>query len=156
MLRNDASFEQYLEEQQTSLVSLQAILNTLYALALVSLLTGYGIKLYRLWLPLNGSTGDLYRTSYRAVLDRLAGLGLQRQPGESREAFARRLATVTPAFNELTAQHLRRALGSNSGQQENFDWRRKSRQVHTELRNRLPWWRHCLAALNPYSWLMSK
>ena len=81
MLRNDASFDDFLESQQTSSINLQLILNVLYALVLATLLSAYTIKFYRIWIPSRAATDKQYRLSYRAMLDQLAAVGLHRQFG---------------------------------------------------------------------------
>lgn len=156
MLRDDASFEQFMEDQQSGLIPIRTLLTAFAALLLAALLSGYGVKIWRLYLPIAGQPLDRYRTSYRAALDRLAAVGLHRRHGESREAFARRVAAVSPAFNSMTAQHLRVALGDGPAVGDHFNWLGQSRQVDDELRQHIPLWKRCLGLLNPFNWIMSK
>lgn len=156
MLRDEASFEEYLAAQDSSLFPLAALLNALYALLAAAVVSGYAVKAWRLWIPLAGSVGEQYRLSYRATLDRLAGAGVRRRSGESREDFARRIATLSPAFAQLTAQHLRHALGGPQARQSAFNWQAQCHQVKSELSHNLPAWKRMLALLNPFGWLITR
>ncbi len=61
MLRNDASFDDFLQSQQTSAINLQLILNVLYGLILATLLSAYTVKFYRSWIPSRAATDKQYR-----------------------------------------------------------------------------------------------
>ena len=63
MLRNDTSFEDFLDSQRSSSINITIILNTIYALTVLLLLTAYSIKLYRLWIPRHGNEAAQYRLS---------------------------------------------------------------------------------------------
>ncbi|MEX2469173.1 MAG: transglutaminase-like domain-containing protein, partial [Pseudohongiellaceae bacterium] len=124
MLRDDPSFDDYLDSQQTSFIDLTALRNALAILAAFILLGGYAVKGYRLWIPGSGRAEQQYRLSYRAALDNLAAVGIHRQPGESREQFARRASQIAPGITQMTDAHLAAALGENDRQ--HFDaqtWR---------------------------------
>ncbi len=157
MLRDDASFEEFIAAQQGWAFPLQAVLNTLYALLLVLLLGGYSVKYYRQWIPLKARPSELYRLSYRAVLDQFSASGLRREEGESREAFAQRVSKLAPSFRQLTEQHLGRALGrAPAVNHESFNWHANCLEVNRELRRSTPRWKYLLAVLNPFSWLMTQ
>ena len=157
MLRNDASFDDFLQSQQTSAINLQLILNVLYALILATLLSAYTIKFYRSWIPSRAAIDKQYRLSYRAVLDQLAAIGLHRQYGESREQFARRVEAVAPSMQKLTNQHLALALGSQD--KNSFDaarWAELRSAIAQEIGRNTQTWKRVVAWINPFSWLLSK
>jgi transglutaminase-like putative cysteine protease len=112
MLRDEASFDDFLQSQQTSAIDMQLIFNSLYALILATLFTAYAIKFYRLWIPSQASLDKQYLLSYRAMLDQLSAIGIHREFGESREQFAIRAGKVAPSMQKMTQQHLALALGS--------------------------------------------
>ena len=156
MLRDEAAFEEFLQSQQTSFLNLTLILNTLYALAGLTLLIAYLVKSYRLWAPGRSSPAQQYRVAYRAALDRLAGIGLRRKVGESREHFARRIAAMSPALLPLTQAHLDYALGHHSESLDAQQWRQLQSQVARDIQQNISPWRRCLAALNPFTWLLTR
>ena len=124
-----------------------------------AVLTGYLVKIYRLWVPEFSSEAKSYRLVYRAVLDRLSDQGLTRKPGESRESFAARVADIYPAFGEITRRHLAEALGTAEHRKHGthgFDWKQASTDVKRQLRQKTPWWKTFLATMNPYSWLATR
>lgn len=153
MLRDEASFDEFIASQQEAPLPLGLILQTLAAALLALLLAAYTVKVYRLRAPLHADPAARYRLSYRATLDTLAGLGLRRRHGESREAFARRLVSLTPSFDTMTRAHLHSALGEPQAGSPQPDWLALQHRVRQELRPQLPWWRHVLAILNPVPWL---
>lgn len=157
MLRDDAAFEDFLESRQSAFPNLVIALRIAGALLLALIISGYAVKFYRLWVPGHGNPKFQYRLSYRAALDWLAAAGLRRRPGESREAFARRVADRSPAFAPLTQAHLAVALGS--GHQSSVaatDWQQMATTVSSEVRNNTPAWKLLLGYLNPFSWLLSR
>jgi transglutaminase-like putative cysteine protease len=79
---------------------------TLLLLALVL----YLVKIWRRIAPSLASGRTLARVGYRAALDRLAEVGLVREFGETREAFAERAAASAPAFREITSMHVAASL----------------------------------------------
>jgi hypothetical protein len=122
------------------------------SLALLLLL--YGVKLWRRATPVFARR-TLPRVIYRAELDRLAELALRRGPGETREAFARRIAGLAPSFVALTEQH----LAARFARERKIDagqLRSLSRAVAQELRAGVSWWRRWLGALLPWSWILSR
>lgn len=157
MLRDEAAFEEFLESRQSPFPDLIAVLRVAAALLAALIVSGYLVKVYRLWVPGHGSPQLQYRHSYRAALDLLAAIGVRRQLGESREAFAHRVAGLSPAFSPLTRAHLAAALGS--GHQAALpvqDWQRMTSAVKTEVRSNTPAWKLTLGYLNPFSWLLSR
>jgi transglutaminase-like putative cysteine protease len=153
MLRDEASFDEFIASQQEAPFPLGLVVRVTALALLALLLAAYAVKIQRLRAPLHADPAQRYRLSYRATLDTLAALGLHRRHGESREAFARRLLTLTPSFDTMTRAHLASALGQGPQAQDQPDWLALQRRVREELRPRLPWWRHVLAVLNPVPWL---
>ena len=157
MLRNDASFEDFLESQQSSFISLQSLLNILYVSAILILTLAYLIKFYRLWIPSQARTLNQHRVSYRAVLDRLSAIGLHRRYGESRENFAVRASQTAPTIKAMTHSHLTCALSSDVP--EHFDkmqWHAFQRAISNEIQHNTVTWKKMLALLNPFSWLFTR
>lgn len=156
MLRDDASFEDFLDSQQTSFINVQMLLNTVYALALLIVLTGYGVKFYRLWIPAHAAADKQYRIGYRAVLDKLSAIGVYRRYGESREQFAQRASVAAPSITAATAAHLRAALGNANSAENAPQWHTLRRHIDQELRASTTTGKRVLALINPFSWLMTK
>lgn len=157
MLRNDASFDDFMQSQQTSMINLQLILNTLYALVLAALLSAYTVKFYRIWIPSRAAADKQYRLSYRAMLDQLAAVGLHRKFGESREQFARRVQDVAPTMQQLTEQHLAAALGARKDDSSDPQkWLQLRNKIAEEISLNTQTWKRVLAWVNPFSWLLSK
>jgi len=157
MLRNDASFDDFLQSQQSSPINLQLILNIAYALLLLTLLSAYTIKFYRIWIPSRGAADSQYRLSYRAMLDQLAAIGLHRQFGESREQFAKRVELTAPSMQKLTDQHLASALGSQHKiEMDAAAWTEMRKSIALEISHNTQTWKRVLAWVNPFSWLLSK
>ena len=158
MLRNEASFNDYLGAQQGGNFPWQAILNSIYALVVLALLWGYSVKIYRLWIPNHVQQRNLHKVGYRALLDRLSAVGYRRKLGESRESFSARMATLAPSFDAITRQHLACALGDNSWRQpgQDFNWNEASKEVLVQLKPKIPRWRKLLGLVNPYSWLATR
>lgn len=157
MLRNDASFDDFMQSQQSSAINLQLLLNLLYALVLAALLTAYTVKFYRIWIPSRAALDSQYRLSYRAMLDQLAAVGLYRQYGESRENFARRVHAVAPSMTQLTDRHLALALGSDDRQRfDAANWTALRTTIQREINHNTETWKRVVAWINPLSWLFSK
>ena len=111
----------------------------------------YGVKAWRRLAPRLAPAGQLYRVAFRAVLDRLAEVGVRRRFGETREDFALRLATLGPEFEELTAGHVRQAVAGRT----TFDrarWESLRARVEGRIARAFPPLRRLLGALNPVSW----
>ena len=157
MLRDDASFEDFMESQQTSFIQLETLLNILYAIVALAALVAYLIKAYRLWIPSFAMNESQYRLRYRAMLDRLSAVGIYRNFGESREKFAERVNTTIPSLKPMTNTHLSLALGGNVpniAQQQK--WNELDRAVRKEVNESTVTWRKVIAFFNPFSWLLTK
>ncbi|MFW6051799.1 MAG: transglutaminase-like domain-containing protein [Myxococcota bacterium] len=113
-------------------------------------------KLWRRTAPLWAREGSLARVVYRAELDRLSEVALRRRPGESREAFALRLAEMLPSLTELTRLHVGAAFGSRRALAEARAVRERGRRVRAELRRAVPWWRRALGIVAPWTWLLAR
>jgi hypothetical protein len=154
------------------LALLQALRSTALAAAAALLLTLVLLYLTKLWRrlaivlwPLLGrrDLGLRTRLAYRAALDRLAELGRTRRPGETREHFAEREASLAPAFAQLTSAQQAAALGSRRIARLEGDARPPRdlpralyRQLRGELSRTVPAWRRALAWLDPWSWLRAR
>ncbi len=147
--------EPWLEDQLANRIDFAAIARRLLMILLALLALAYVVKLYRALAPRFVSSRQLYRVAYRAALDRLAGVGLRRRYGESRERFADRGGALSPSFARLTEEHLKTALGSRCLAEEAL-LRRLVDAVGGELRQRLPAWKRVLATINPVSWMWAR
>lgn len=124
----------------------------LFVLALLGvLLVLYTIKAWRRLAPMMSGAGAVGRTTYRAILDRLAELGLSREYGESREQFAERVADLSPSFATATRLILSESFGPQRAEPE--PWKRVRKKVSAELSEGTPWWRRLLGLLHPVSFL---
>jgi transglutaminase-like putative cysteine protease len=112
----------------------------------------YGVKVWRRLAPRLAPAGQLYRVCFRAVLDRLAEVGVRRRFGETREEFAQRLAVLGPEFEELTAGHVRRAV-TGSDALERSRWNALRARVEERIARTFPLLRRLLGAVNPVSWV---
>lgn len=170
MLREDASLQEFLLSQQGDAFNVALLLRVIWMSLLATLLAAYLIRVYRLLAPYYTPGHALHRTAYRAALDRLAACGITRRYGESREAFARRIASRLPAFVTLTEAHLASALGTglqNASAEgaalaarpplrtDSRFWHEQSNQLKQQLRADQPHWRRTLAAVHPVPWLRS-
>jgi transglutaminase-like putative cysteine protease len=131
-------------------------LGVLLALALVAL---YLTKLWRRLAPLFASPRQIARVSYRAALDALGEAGLTREDGETREAFADRLASISPAFRKLTDRAVAIRLRAPDAPADlRPEWDKKLvrtelRTTRREVRRGTKLWRRALGFLNPVSFL---
>jgi hypothetical protein len=117
----------------------------------------YGVKIARRIAPWFASKAQLPRVAYRAAVDKLADYGVVRDPGETRESFADRVATYAPSFRKLTdfavARHLR---PEPLPEMEPSTIRSTLRTVRREVPKGTAWWRRLLGFLNPASFLLSR
>ena len=111
-------------------------------------------KAWRTWVP--RFSGDQARVTYRAALDRLSELAIRREPGESREAFARRAARHAPTFESMTQTHVGAAFGSQRALSDEAQMQQRLRQMERELATEFPLWRRALGRATPWSWLRSR
>ncbi len=122
------------------------------ALLLLALFAG---KIWRRLAPAFSSESSLPRVVYRAELDRLSELSRRRRRGESREAFARRMAAELPSFDGLTRAHLSAAFGGRRRVAPG-GFRELSRLLRRERRASFSLWRRLLALFDPFSFLWSR
>lgn len=157
MLRDDASFQDFLSSQQSSAFSFQLILNALYALIALSIALGYVVKIYRLQAPKFGHADKQYMLAYRAFLDRLAAVGIARHYGESRESFAARIESRIPSMTSATEAHLSSALNEKNQMQNNAEsWIDLKASIETEINKSTKSWRRILGILNPFTWILTR
>ena len=155
MMRQQRWQEDDLRAEGGDPITLAEIARVLAAVLLALVLAAYAVKLYRAQVPRFADPRQLYRVGYRAVLDRLADIGLRRRYGESRERFAQRARSLSPAFIALTEEHLQAALGSRRSA-DGDHLRRLMHEVSAELRRQVPGWRRLLGVANPVSWLSAR
>ncbi len=118
-------------------------------LIVAAFLTGtYGIKLIR-----RLRRGD-HRLVYRGVLDRLSDIGAGRQPGETRERHAARLAALAPSFTLLTREHLRQSFRVPAGGGESLA--PLAGATRGELRRNVSIFKRLAGALNPIGWWFTR
>lgn len=111
-------------------------------------LCAYVIKLGRL-VPVH------HRRAFTRALDRLSDVGMPRQRGETRAAYARRMSDLAPSLVPLTRAHLRLALGA-PGRGSEHEVKRLSLAVVKEANGGLPVGRRVLGWLNPIGWLFTR
>ncbi len=116
----------------------------------------YLAKLWRRFAPRFASPKQMARVAYRAELDRLAEVGLSRRRGESREAFATRVAAISPSFRELTRVHVGARFGSLRESGRTSELAPLMHVGESERRRAFVWWRRLLGVLNPWSWLRAR
>jgi len=151
------SEERPLEPVLSALRGLPELLKRLVSVLVPALiLFSYLIKLWRRLAPLFAGR-SAPRVAYRAALDRLSDVALQRRRGETREAFAERLArdAPLPSFMKLTSEHVRAHFGAGALASPQ-ELRALSSAVARELGGRVPFFRRFRGALNPFSWLRSR
>ncbi len=112
----------------------------------------YGVKAWRRLAPRVAPQRQLYRVCYRAVLDRLAEVGVTRQFGETREEFAAGLARWAPEFAEMTAAHLRRAVADREDA-DRSRWLALQTRVTARINAAFPAYCRLLGILRPAPWL---
>jgi protein-glutamine gamma-glutamyltransferase len=171
MLRDDQSFQAFLESQAGSLIAWDQLARALVMLALVILAACYLVRFYRLNAFLKTSSQQLYRVAYRAAIDLLAAYGIRRHAGESREAFARRVGNQLPAFAQISQWHLSAvpgyafdpalalagaSPGTTAASPQVMQWQHEFKNLQLQLRQTQPLWLKVLAALHPVPWLQSR
>ena len=119
---------------------------------LLALLAAYGYKIYRRYQPHLCPEQDLPQATLRSLLDLLSDAGFDRAEGEPREAFARRVAELSPSFHRLTAAHLRCRLG-NPQTAPNFPWKKTFLDARAEIRSGADTARLLRGLLNPITWM---
>jgi transglutaminase-like putative cysteine protease len=148
--------EQAFEPIAAALRTFKLVLaRTLLVLLPALLALGYLTKLWRRAAPLWVEPASAPRVAYRAELDRLAEASISRRFGESREAFATRVAQAVPSFTPLTRTHVGARFGAQTAP-DRAELRALTRSVRSELARAIPWHKRLLGALNPFSWLSSR
>jgi transglutaminase-like putative cysteine protease len=127
---------------------------TLAVLLPLILLLGYATKLWRRLSPHFARPAQAARLSYRAQLDRFSEVALTRRFGESREAFAARVAAAAPSFTALTRDHVGSRFGRTPAPREAVA--KLAEAARRELALAVPRGRRLLGLLNPFSWLRSR
>ena len=120
------------------------------------LIGAYSVKWTRIAAPSVGDGARAGLTSFRALLDRLADVGIRRQHGETREHFAQRLAGLMPSLPELTHAHLRMTLGRANTRSDHAHVSALARTAVREYRRNTSWWVRSLGALNPIGWWFTR
>lgn len=123
-----------------------------FAVGLFVLWCARGVRAQR--YRLGGPTAS--RWGYRSALDALASHGVRRRLGESREAFARRVAAAAPSFEALTHLFLEDRLAGRPPRARDPRVDRLTRDARAEVAGSAPWWRRGLAWIDPLSWLWSR
>ena len=92
---------------------------------------------------------------YLASLERLASVGVLRKYGESHEAFAERVGSISPSFVRLSQMFLALSFGSEEQRSSNKEATKPlklHRAVSRELSQAQPFWLLALAWLHPAPW----
>jgi transglutaminase-like putative cysteine protease len=131
---------------------LLALLLLLIVLPLLLLFVLYTVKAWRGFAPRFASARHLHRVCYRAVLDRLAEVGLLRRFGETREQFAERLSATIPELLAITDQHMRGAM-CGPGHLDRTQGLLLQEQVRQRLKHQFSRPSRYLGLLNPISWI---
>lgn len=126
------------------------------SLALAALLLLYLVKLWRRLAPALAAGPDLTRVAYRAATDRLAEVSQRRRTGETRPAFARRVAGLSPSYRPLTELCVAACLGWPRPAAAREQVRELLRRQGRELQAAIPWWRRLLGLLDPTAWLRTR
>ena len=127
-----------------------------------ALVVMYAIKIWRRFAPVFVRARHLPRVGYRTALDVLTDAGIQREIGETREAFADRIVEVTPSFEKLTDMHVAARLRDPSldpatrPELQAPAWKETLRAVRREVSSQTKAWRRWLGALNPVSFMDSR
>ncbi|MCB9601209.1 MAG: transglutaminase domain-containing protein [Sandaracinus sp.] len=111
-------------------------------------------KAWRRLAPRFASADTRPLVSYRAALDQLGEVALRRERGESREAFARRVAEIAPSFDLLTRANVGAAFGSRRVDAGSLESVRA--KLGQELARAFPLWRRFVGRLAFWSWLGSR
>lgn len=94
---------------------------------------------------------------YISAIDHLGENGEARRYGESREAFAKRLAEDYPSFLDITWIQLESTLGKASDRSVSPEKQQLLlKKLSRELREKKPTWRRIIGLLNPFSPFLSK
>jgi hypothetical protein len=131
----------------------------LVAAALVVL---YAIKIWRRLVVVFAGRRAMTRVGYRLALDLLTEVGMVREFGEPREAFARRVHAQVPSFTELTRMHQAARFGNPDvaiDERPEFSrerWKDALVRLRKERKSVAKTFFRVLSALNPIAPLWSK
>jgi hypothetical protein len=132
------------------------------SLLLLAALALYVTKLWRRLAPSIAGGRALPRVGYRAALDMLAEVGLARDFGETREAFAERAAKAAPSFRELTELHVAARLRDPQTPEDKraeltrLAWMPALARLRRELAAHTSTPRRVVGLLNPASFFASR
>ncbi len=130
--------------------------------ALGALFILYAIKMWRRVSPRMSRADRVPVTAYRKALDLLAEAGISREYGETREAFARRVATQLPSVETLTSMHQAARLGDPErpvDQRPELDvarWRENLIKLRSERSKAVTVWRRILGLLDPLAFTRAR
>lgn len=150
--------------EEMALITLSRLLAGAASILALILLALAVLKWGRRWQPIVASNEDLPIVLYRASLDLLSEVDERRARGETREAFARRIATRYPSFAVLTEANVAHAFGG-AQTRTRFQHARDLqperlhaclRGLRKERRAQVPWYRRLWGALVPWTWLSSR
>ena len=122
----------------------------------------YLAKGWRRLAPRFAKPEALPRVGYRAALDMLSDVGITRRYGETREAFARRVAKQVPSLAAMTSMHVAAKFGDPRvplAERPEFDrkqWDRQLAGVRGELPLSIKLWRRILGAVDPSTVLRAR
>jgi transglutaminase-like putative cysteine protease len=145
--------------EQTPRINLWAVLWwQLRMLAVLAVVGLFGAKLYRRLAPRIWPADRQAHVAYRAALDMLSDAGLVRRSGETRMAFAERVASVAPSMTPLTRLHERERFADQRwlAPSEVQTWLGHLRRLRSELRSAAPWWRRWISVCHPFSIFFSR
>jgi transglutaminase-like putative cysteine protease len=117
----------------------------------------YVIKIARRLAPRFSDDAALPRTGYRLALDLVGEVGFERKLGETREAFAERVADSLPAFAKVTEMHLEGRLRAPEARKiSRPQWEESLAMLRIELAKKYGFGRRLLGRLHPLSFLGSR
>lgn len=125
------------------------------AFVLAAVMSLYVVKVWRRYAPHWASTRVLYRVAYRALLDRLAEVGVSRQFGETHEEFARRVSEWAPEFAEPSRIHVREAL-TGEPVTDRLTWLGWIGQLDARIKRARRLDHRLIGYAHPFSWAAAK
>jgi transglutaminase-like putative cysteine protease len=149
-------------ERPTARLALPSVWRVLAVVFLSTLALLYAIKIWRRLAPRFAGARSMPRVGYRCALDLLSEMGLSREYGETREAFARRVRAVAPSFEALTHMNVAARFGdpavaiSERHEHSLERWRDGLRALRGEVKNMADGRRRLVALLNPASFVASR
>ena len=156
MLRNEGSFQDFMDSQRKPYFDTKTLINTAYLIIIFIVAMAYLIKAYRLSASKLLANDENGRLRFRAILDRLAAIGIHRRLGESRERFAFRACSIAPSITKITELHLALTLGQSKKIEVKEEWQDYESAVKEEIKVNTNRRIQILALLNPFSWLLTK